>query len=132
MRARGFTLIELMIVVAIIGILAAIAIPNFQKFQCRTKQSEAKSALKLMLVAEESYRGENDHYVGGVEADLFIANFIIKGGKKRYDYSAVVGPSLITFVGAATPLPAFAGELGGDTWAIDENANLVNVVNGCD
>ena len=60
---RGFTLIELMIVVAIIGILAAIAIPNFVKFQCRSKQSEAKTNLKALYVAEEAYRGEYDLYV---------------------------------------------------------------------
>jgi prepilin-type N-terminal cleavage/methylation domain-containing protein len=47
--SRGFTLIELMIVVAIIGILAAIAIPNFVRFQARARQSEANTNLKSLF-----------------------------------------------------------------------------------
>jgi type IV pilus assembly protein PilA len=59
---RGFTLIELMIVVAIIGILAAIAIPNFIRFQARSKQGEAKANLKAMFTAERSFFQEKDRY----------------------------------------------------------------------
>jgi type IV pilus assembly protein PilA len=61
---KGFTLIELMIVVAIIGILAAIAIPNFLKFQAKSKQSEAKTNLKGIYTAETGYFGENNAYSG--------------------------------------------------------------------
>ena len=55
---KGFTLIELMIVVAIIGILAAIAIPNFLRFQAKSKQSEAKTNLGGIFTAEIAYFGE--------------------------------------------------------------------------
>jgi len=59
---KGFTLIELMIVVAIIGILAAIAIPNFLKFQAKSKQSEAKTNLAGIFTAETAYFGEANTY----------------------------------------------------------------------
>jgi type IV pilus assembly protein PilA len=59
---KGFTLIELMIVVAIIGILAAIAIPNFLRFQAKSKQSEAKGNLGGIFTAEIAYQGERNFF----------------------------------------------------------------------
>jgi len=59
---KGFTLIELMIVVAIIGILAAIAIPNFLRFQAKSKQSEAKELLSTVYTAETAYFAEQNTY----------------------------------------------------------------------
>src|SRR5215470_14129215 len=78
---RGFTLIELMIVVAIIGILAAIAIPNFIRFQARSKQSEAKSNLKAIFTGQRSFFGERDTY-SAVAANI---GFAPERGN-RYDY----------------------------------------------
>jgi type IV pilus assembly protein PilA len=60
---KGFTLIELMIVVAIIGILAAIAIPNFLRFQLKSKSSEGKVNIAAIRTAEESYLAEFGVYV---------------------------------------------------------------------
>ena len=60
---KGFTLIELMIVVAIIGILAAIAIPNFLRFQLRARSSEGKTNLAAIRTSEESYQAEFGNYV---------------------------------------------------------------------
>ena len=62
-RRGGFTLIELMIVVAIIGILAAIAIPNFLRFQLKAKSSEGKTNLAAIRTSEESYFTEYGGYV---------------------------------------------------------------------
>ena len=53
--ARGFTLVELMVVVAIIGMLAAIAIPNYQRLQAKARQSEAKSNLANIQTVEVAY-----------------------------------------------------------------------------
>ncbi|HYO60037.1 prepilin-type N-terminal cleavage/methylation domain-containing protein [Archangium sp.] len=80
-KNRGFTLIELMIVVAIIGILAAIAIPNFIKFQARSKQGEAKANLKAWFTTERAFLQEKDRY----DPDIKVIGYAPERGN-RYAY----------------------------------------------
>lgn len=61
-REDGFTLVELMVVVAIIGLLSAVAIPNFQKYQARSKASEAKLQLSAIYTAEASFFADYNIY----------------------------------------------------------------------
>ncbi|HSP81910.1 MAG TPA: prepilin-type N-terminal cleavage/methylation domain-containing protein, partial [Myxococcaceae bacterium] len=84
-KNRGFTLIELMIVVAIIGILAAIAIPNFIKFQARSKQGEAKSNLKAWFTAQRAYMQEKDKYSPGIRVVGFAPE---RGNRYAYIFGA--------------------------------------------
>lgn len=73
--ADGFTLIELMIVVAIISLLAAMAIPNYLRFQCKSKQAEVKAGLGALAASETNFFAEHNTY----GTDLVFVNWEPEG-----------------------------------------------------
>lgn len=86
-RQTGFTLIELMVVVAIVGILAAIAIPNFLRYRGQAMQAEARSNLGAIFVAETSFFTERKEF--GNFTDI---GFAVTGtGTNRYTYRTGLG-----------------------------------------
>ncbi len=139
-RGSGFTLIELMIVVAIIGILAAIAIPNFLRFQARARQSEVKTNLKAIFTSSKA---------AFVEAGRLDCGFCAwrPEGTNRYTYRAHNGTAEVVLDGsdggAVQGVPAAAvdtlyghftanamGNIDGDSfldgWMINDHNDLCN------
>jgi type IV pilus assembly protein PilE len=79
-RMQGFTLIELMIVVAIVGILAAIAYPNYSDYIARGNRSEGIAQLNDVAARQERYFAQNNSYITS-SADLAKLGLTVSGSK---------------------------------------------------
>jgi type IV pilus assembly protein PilA len=86
--SKGFTLIELMIVVAIIGILAAIAIPNFLRYQLRSKYGELPTNINALFKAEEATRQSERAVVGGVYNAITLTPATCTPGPQKVVWAA--------------------------------------------
>lgn len=109
---KGFSLIELMVVVGIIGILAAIAVPNFQRFQAKSRQSEAKANLSGLYTSQKAFYAEWNRYFAAFRHIGFAPE-----GNLRYKvgFTAAGGAIPVNFgytgPGCANPAAACAATL---------------------
>lgn len=118
---QGFTLIELMVAVAIISLLAAIAIPNYYNFICKAKQSEAKDFLGVMARCQEAYFIEYNTFSGSKDKIGFETR-----GIPYYTYKIVLADHTCFDAKASA---YFSGKL--DNWVIDETMIPNNESNAC-
>lgn len=96
-RVSGFTLIELMVTVAIVGILASIAYPSYTDYVIRAKRSDGKAALLAVQLAQEKWRANNTTY--GT-----LANIGVPAASPDGHYTvAVSGNTATAYTATATP-----------------------------
>jgi prepilin-type N-terminal cleavage/methylation domain-containing protein len=127
---KGFTIIELMVVVAIIATLAAIAIPIYTNYIYRGKQVEAKTLLMSIKVEEEQYRAENNCYTTSIanlaeSNNLFLNNRAYGSGATPAGTATITGSSVAPCAVAGFPddfKAVVTGKLASghatDRWAI--------------
>ena len=121
-RCNGFSLIEVMIVVVIIGLLAALAYPSLEGYLQRTRQTEARTNLSALYTAQKIYFATNRTYASSFD-DLDVQ--FETGGDVVYSYTLTA--TATSFVATATGnLDADAAL---DTWTIDQDKTLTNTVN---
>ncbi len=125
---HGFSLTELLIVLAIIGILVMIAVPLYQNVTTRAKTTEAKTQLSFLHTLQKTYRLENDTYSTDFASLGFEQEQLItEGGRARYEIEITeAGPN--SYTALATSVIDFDNDGEFNQWQVTETGNIEQVV----
>lgn len=129
LRVSGFTLVELMITIAIIGILAAIAYPSYTQYVLRANRSEAQAILTESAQFMERYFTTNGTYVGGA----LLSGVSPKGASGdaiKYTISFSLGPTATDFTLQAVPNGGQTGDSCG-TLSLSNTGAQTPSTGGC-
>lgn len=131
---KGYTLIELFVVVAIIGVLATLAIPRFMQSTAKTKQGEAQLILKQVYEMQRAYRQEKDTYYPSDGSTIVVQ----PGGtfgrlgvelmpSARYSYSLTANRTSFVVTAGSKGATGLDDDATLDVWTMDQSGKLTCV-----
>ncbi len=126
-KLKGMTLIELLLVLALIGILMSMAIPKLLPLIGRAKSIEAQTQLKHVLNLQKNYFFINSKYTTNLEElDFEQSKLITEGGKANYKIE-IVEAGIKTFVAKATAITDFDQDGQMNVWQVNQDEELKEV-----
>lgn len=121
-HARGLSLMEIMITLVIVAVIASLAYPRYQKMVSRSKQTEAKTFLHAIYIAQDLFKTMNQVYTD----DLSLLDIEVPD-TARYQYSLSISDDGSSFLALATA--NIDNDLVMDEWRVDQTNKMENSVN---